>query len=318
MEIMTKFGINTDKLKHTAPPEVHVLPTVKGRTVHIDADFLAYQVSHDDEKTFAEMQHNCDISVEKMRLMSGSQHVALHLTPKGSDKGGRYDIALLKEYQGNRKDKKKPKFLHVMREWMHKERGAVLHMHCEADDGMATAQYAAIADGKAGLSVIATKDKDLCMVPGLQLNWDTGELTNTDNDYGYTMLVVSDNKSKTKKIKGRGWKYFWAQMLTGDTADNIQGLPKVCDPAWCPTGKYKAVGPVLANDILAPIFTNQEAFCVVRDLYKQYGEKVGFVNYRDGTHVRWQDAFLSEAKLLWMRREEDENDVLKWMEKHCL
>lgn len=313
-----KFGVDTSKLKHQEAEKHVIAKQVPGRTVHIDADFLAYQVSYDDEKTFAEMKSNCDTAVEKMRLMSGSEHVMLHLTPKGSDKGGRYDVALLKEYQANRKDKPKPKFLHHMREWMHKERDAKLYMHCEADDGMSMAQYAMIAAGTPELSVIATKDKDLCMVPGLQLNWDTGEMTNTDDPFGWLILHESESKSKTKKIKGRGWKYFWAQMLTGDTADNIQGIPKVCDLRYCPTGKYKACGPVLAYEILAPITTNQEAFRVVRDLYKEYGDKIGFVNYRDGTPVLYGHAFQSEAQLLWMRREEDKSDALKWMKEHCL
>ena len=314
----TKFGIDTSKLKHEEPNKFQILPTVKGRVVHIDADFLAYQVSYDDEKTLAEMKSNCDTAVEKMRLMSGAEQVRLHLTPKGSDKGGRYDFALLKEYQANRKDKPKPKFLHHMREWMHKERGATLHMTCEADDGMSMAQYEAIRNGTPELSVIATKDKDLCMVPGLQLNWDTGEMTNTDNDFGYIILHEADNKAKTKKIKGRGWKYFWAQMLTGDTADNIQGLPKVCDLVYCPTGKYKACGPVLAYEILAPITNNKDAFRIVRDLFKLYGEKVGFVNWRDGSEVKFGHAFQSEAQLLWMRRHDDPNDAIAWMKEHCL
>jgi hypothetical protein len=313
-----KFGIDLSKLKHAEPDKHPMIPTVKGRTVHIDADFLAYQVSYDEEKTFSEMKSNCDVAVEKMRLMSGAEHVALHLTPKESDKGGRYDVALLKEYQANRKDKPKPKFLHQMREWMHKERGALLHMHIEADDGMSMAQYKMIAAGTPHLSVIATKDKDLCMVPGLQLNWDTGEMTNIDDPFGYIILHESESKSKTKKIKGRGWKYFWAQMLTGDTADNISGIPKVCDLAYCPTGKYKACGPVLAYEILAPITDNKTAFRVVRDLYKLYGEKVGFVNYRDGSPVAYGHAFQSEAQLLWMRREESMHDALKWMKEHCL
>lgn len=315
---MKDFGVDLSTLEHKQPEPIKILPTVKDRVVHVDADFLAYQVAYDDEKTLSEMKSNCDALIQKMRLMSGSERVQLHLTPKGSDKGGRYELALLKEYQANRKDKVKPKFLHVIREWMHKERDALLHMHCEADDGMSMAQYAAIAAGTPELSVIATKDKDLCMVPGLQLNWDTGELTTTENDYGWIHLHEMDNKSRTKKIKGRGWKFFWAQMLTGDTADNISGIPKVCMPEYLTTGKPKACGPVLAYEILAPVSTNQEAFEVVKALYQSYGETIGFKNYRDGSEVHPGRAFQSEAQLLWMRRVNDKNDALKWMAEECL
>lgn len=312
-------GVDFDKLESHVPNDFPILKTVPGRTVHIDADFLAYQVSYDDEKAISEMKHNCDIAIEKMRLMSGAEFVKLHLTPKGSDKGGRGEIALQKEYQANRKDKIKPKFLNLMREWMHKERGAILHMECEADDGMSMAQYEALANGTPELSVIATKDKDLCMVPGLQLNWDTGEMTDTgDNDFGWITLIEMDNKSKTKKLKGRGWKFFWAQMLTGDTADNIQGIPKVCVERYLPTGKDKACGPVLAYEILEPLKTNAECFAVVRELYKAYGEKHGFVNWRDGKPVPYGEVFKSEAGLLWMRRKNSPIDCLQWMKETCL
>lgn len=312
-------GIDLTKLKHQEPQDHIIRDIVPGRVCHIDADFLAYQVSYDDEKTVSEMKSNCDVAVEKMRLMSGSEHVRLHLTPKGSDKGGRFDLAILKEYQGNRKDKPKPKFLHAMREWMHKERDAVLHMTCEADDGMSMGQYAAIKEGNAHLSVIATKDKDLCMVPGLQLNWDTGEMSDTKNDpFGYIFLHESESKSKTKKIKGRGWKYFWAQMLTGDSADNISGLPKVCTPEFCPTGKYKACGPVMAYDILCTVNNNKQAFEVVRDLYKECGAKHGFVHWKTGEEIKYGLVFQSEAQLLWMRRENLQSDALQWMKEHCL
>lgn len=183
---------------------------------------------------------------------------------------------------------------------------------------MSIAQYTAIAQGQKELSVIATKDKDLCMVPGLQLNWDTGEITDTDDPFGWIILQEMDNKSKTKKLRGRGWKYFWAQMLTGDTADNIQGLPKVCDPEYLTNGKPKPCGPVMAYDILSTVTCNKRAFRIVRDLYKSYGETIGFQNYRDGSPVPYGNVFKSEAQLLWMRRKNEHIDVLNWMKEECL
>ena len=312
-------GIDLDQLSHEFPTPVKIPPTVPGRICHIDADFLAYQVSADDEKALSEMKNNCDMIIEKMRLMSGAEEIVLHLTPKGSDKGGRFDVAIQKEYQGNRKDKPKPKFLHVMREWMHKERDATLWMECEADDGMSIAQYTAIAEGNRELSVIATKDKDLTMVPGLQLDWDTGEITDTLDDFGYIILDEGNPNAKnpTKKIKGRGWKFFWSQMLTGDTADNIQGIPKIWTPEYL-TNKPKACGAVMAYNILAPVENNKQAFELVRDLYRDCGKGQGFVHWSTGEEIPYGKVFQSEAQLLWMRRKEDINDALHWMQEHCL
>jgi len=315
---MNEFGINLDDLEHKQEPMV-VRDLVPGRVVHIDADFLAYQVSYDDEKSVSDMRSNVDVAIEKMRLMAGAEFTALHLTPKGSNKGHRGDIALLKEYQGNRKDKPKPKFLHYIREWMHKERGGILHMNCEADDGMSISQYRAIAAGNKELSVIATKDKDLCMVPGLQLNWDTGEISDTQDDpFGYIELIEMPNKQKTKKVKGRGWKYFWAQMLQGDAADNISGLPKCHTQDFLKTGKPKACGPVLTYEILKDITSNKDAFQVVRTLYKDCGAAEPFKNYRDDSVVPYGRIFLTEAQLLWMRRDESPRDVYDWIIGHCL
>ncbi len=313
-------GVDLSELKH----EKKVFtprPVVPGRVVHVDADFLAYQVSAGNKESLPEMKHNCEIIVEKMRLMAGAETAQLHLTPRGSDKGGRYDAAIIREYQATRKGKPKPQFLHVIREWMHQELGAKLHMECEADDGMSMAQYAAIERGERNLSVIATKDKDLCMCPGLALNWDTGELTEIEDPFGYIELIEGvdkNGKAKAKKLRGRGWKFFWAQMLMGDTADNISGLPKCYIQDYLPTGKPKACGPVLTYEILNPCATNKEAFLKVRDLFKAYDEAEGFFHWKTGDKVPFGLVLQSEARLLWMRRKPDLDDAIQWMKEHCV
>lgn len=314
-------GIDVSNLKQTK--EVKALPIVPGRVVHIDGDFLAYMVAYDDKKSLEDMRHNCKVKAEKLRLMSGAESMVIHMTPKESNKGGRYDIALLREYQTGRKGKPKPRYLHLIRAYMHEELGGIQHVDCEADDGMAIAQYEAIARGERNLSVIATKDKDLCMVPGLQLDWDNGGLTDTKDDFGY--IELSRDK-KQPKIKGRGWKMFWAQMLTGDTADNISGLPLCCDLKYLPRGKHKTIGPVLAFEILDPIKDNKTAFQTVKSLYREYHfvkDKKGnlvhpFTNWRDGSQITYAQAFTSEAQLLWMRRNKNQKDAINWMLENCL
>lgn len=296
--------------------------TVPGLTVQIDADFLAYQVSFDDTKSIDEMKHNAEMAAERLRLMAGAQHMELHLTPKESDKGGRYAIAMLKEYQGNRVNKPKPRYLHIIRDHLHKELGARLWFDCEADDGMAMFQYQAGLAGKK--SIIASKDKDLQMVPGLALDWDTGDITDTgDNPFGWIEL---SREKEQPKIKGRGWKFFWAQMLTGDGADNISGLPKFFaeDKA-----KFFTCGAVKSFNLLDGISDNKTAYSFVRELYKDYSTRTykedpdlfynpGYLNYRNNKEITWEEAFVSEAKLLWMRRINNQNDVLNWMKDNCL
>ena len=307
-------GLDISGLTHKQSEE-YFPPVVPFRTVHIDGDFLAYMVAYDDSKSVEEMKHNCEVLADKLRRKAAAEHLQIHLTPKESNKGERYDLALLREYQTNRKGKPKPRFLHLIRAHMADNMNGIQHVLCEADDGMAMAQYKAIAEGNRNLSIIATKDKDLAMVPGLTLDWDTGEITDTKDDFGYIRL---DDSKSAKKIKGRGWKLFWGQMLTGDTADNISGLPMCYNLDYCANGKPKKVGPVLAYEILNPIQTNKEAFQVVRDLYKEFGKVEGFKNYRNGEPITASQALISEGQLLWMRRKHDKDDFIHWLQETCL
>ena len=345
-------GIDLDGLAHDAP-SIHIPDMVKGRTAHIDADFLAYQVTAEkadgsDEKTYEDMQHNAEVAVDTLRSLAAAEHVHLHLTPSTSNKGGRYSVAVQKPYQGNRLDKPKPRYLNLMREWLAKRYSGTLHQFCEADDGMSSAQYAAIREGNGNLSIIASKDKDLCMVPGLHLDWDTGEIIEAD-PFGYVALHerTSPSGTVTKKLKGFGQKFFWAQMLVGDTADNIQGLPGLTGPVMHklkPTGpstkalaiinspnaneaqkkgawatlnaKPKPCGPATAILILDELHDHKSAFATVRHLYKEYGTAFGYKHHETGADVPWGNVLVSEAKMLWMRREaHNDNDVINWLKE---
>lgn len=304
------FGVDLSTLRTNYSSHIKH-PVVDGRIVHIDADFIAYQVSGSEKKTFQEMKENVGIVIDKLLDISGSESYLLHLTDHKSDKGNRYNLALLKEYQADRKGRIRPKLLKQVKQYMQEYHGAVSCLDMEADDSMSIAQYEAIANGTPELSVIASADKDLCMVPGVHLNTGTHMLSTLHDPYGFIELVQKENAAGTKKIVGRGWKFFWSQMLTGDTADNISGLPKLIRENRRP----KLCGAVTAYEVLDSIESNLEAYETVRDLYKAYGKSIGFQNYRDKSEIKWGEAFISEAKLLWMRRENNENDVINWMKE---
>ena len=332
-------GIDLDGLaSHSQVKEYP--PVVKGRTVHVDGDFLAYQCSWepvDDPKTLDDIKNNVAEALAVLKGFSAAEFATIHLTPKQSDKGKRYEIALLKEYQGNREDKVKPRWLDLCREHMHQDLGAILHLDCEADDGMASMQYKAISEGRENLSIIATKDKDLRMVPGLHLQWDLGTIVKTDP---WGSITVDSGK-----VRGYGTKFFWSQVLTGDTADNISGLQwvmpnflNVIDKTQAiqkaldklkedPTHKKslevlnerrpKPCGPVMAEKILAGVKNDSEAFAVCKALYKAQAEQgYPFLDWRDPSkEVPYGEALLSEMQLLWMRRvKNDPLDVVNWLQ----
>lgn len=341
-------GIDLDGLAHEAPATIEKPDMVPGRVVHIDADFLAYQMSAErvdaEPMLLEDMQSNCIKATRTLKELAGAESIHLHLTPGTSNKGGRYEQAIQKEYQGNRIDKPKPRMLHIMRDWMGRHFPATLHQTCEADDGMSSAQYAAIKAGNGRLSIIASKDKDLRMVPGLHLEWDTGTITGCHVVNTFGKPYINDKG----KVRGYGHSQFWMQMLTGDTADNIQGLPLV--PGFMmnimkPTAETKKAeatlaneaapqakkdkanatlasrkaglcGPVLALEIISRCGSNKEAFEVVKELYKYHGEHVGFKHWKTGEDVPWNKVFVSEAQLLWMRKDKnDPMDVARWFKE---
>ena len=155
------------------------------------------------------------------------------------------------------------------------------------------------------------------MVPGLALNWDTGLITDTDKgNFGYIELLTANNKAGTKKIRGRGTKFFWAQLLMGDAADNISGLPKIYDPRFL-VGAPKPCGPVATAAILEDCNSDRECFERVLGLYRLAHENKPFVNWRDGSPISAEQGFSSEACLIWMRRRNHINDFLDWMRETC-
>ena len=210
--------------------------------------------------------------VGNMKDACGAEKVVLHLTASGSTKGDRYAAAVTKPYQGNRTNSQRPKNWAYLRNFM-LESGhpdfTVKNWHDrEADDGFGYIATARLND------VVGTDDKDMRMLPGLHIQWRGHALVNVPQ--GCFELVVDD--------KTYGHKFFWWQMLRGDTADNIPGLPS--HPDW-----KRGVGEAGATALLGSASNNQEAYEAVRAAYKAYAPG------------NWDRLFCEQASLLWMRRD---------------
>ncbi len=296
---------------------------VPGRTAHIDADFLAYMTSYEREGediSLEQILFNTDTMITSKRREAGAEFAVLHLTPKESNKGGRYEAAIQKKYQDTRSSDRKPRHLEAVRAYMGEKLGNVrgaLWMDAEADDGMAQAAWSAYEDGLSDQVVIVTKDKDLRMCPGLHMDWDTGILRDQGVDlFGELELRVTEKKDKdgkvrkTKKVWGYGTKWFWCQMLQGDTADNIKGCPHIMVD-----GKRKPCGQIAAFEALDHTRSDREALNVVMNAYKGNS----YIHWETGERVEWKDVFWSEAQMLWMQRTPgDINDVKDWVKKEVL
>lgn len=320
MDVLSSFGVDGSELCESAAQAAEFPDTVPGRVAQIDADFLAYQVSYekeDDPKSLDQIIDHCDKAIDNLRRLSAAETAVLHLTPKESNKGKRAELAVLAEYQSTRRGDK-PRYLHVIRDYMGDLNTGVLkgelHYHAEADDGMAAAQYAAIGRGEYDKSIIVTRDKDLRMVPGLHLDWGTGMITGLPEDetFGY----IEYDKAKSKVV-GYGTKFFWAQMLMGDTVDTILGLPEIA-PEHCvkylPTQAYlkakdkekalakvkpKKCGAKAAYDLLDGIDNDYDARALIVELYKANE----YTHWETGKAIAYEHAILSNAILLWMRKD---------------
>jgi len=245
------------------------VPILHGRTLYLDGDGLAYYCAGNDETTVAEARSRVSEKVEGMRRASGAGKVTILLTGSGGHKGHRYAVARVKPYQGQRANSRRPKNWQALREML--EQGLfgdeVKTFHDrEADDAFGQYGHADPAN-----TVHGTQDKDMRMVPGWHIDWK-------DNRMFY---LPPDAYEATFNDKLYGLKWFWSQMLQGDTADFIPGLPKAYG---------KLCGEVGAAKILAGTSNNAEAANAVAHAYKSH--------YAE----RWLTEMLEQAVLLWMRR----------------
>lgn len=253
-------------------------PVVLGRVLIVDGDYLAYYCAGNDETSPGEARRRAIDRLELMRDACGAEKVTVHLTSEGSTKGDRFIIATVKPYQANRNGGRRPKNWAYLRDWMEGYKGALFTTKTwgtrEADDGMA---YHAITLGT-DLAVIATGDKDLRMVPAWHLGWRDWSLTRLGTEFA----VVGTNGLLY------GTKWFWQQVLQGDTADGIPGLPK-----YVSAGKAKLMGEKTAEKFLADATNDDEACRIVAALYASF--------YPD----EWADRLAEQMGLLWMRRDRE-------------
>lgn len=242
---------------------------VAGRTIHIDADMLCYVAGGKEGTTVNTSRTIVYNMTEKFRVASASEFVLQHLTASGSLKGDR--VLLPIGYQAQRKNSRRPENWQYLRDWFPTVNSTAFKtmqwFDREADDGFGWVWTSRPND------VICTRDKDMQMIPGNHLVWDTCELIYVDPD-AYEFLHGD---------KVYGYKWFLLQLLMGDAADGIRGLgPGV----WAPRG----VGPATANKFLKGTTCKEEGIQEVIQLYEAaFGDE-------------WADELAQQCMLLWIRR----------------
>lgn len=254
---------------------------VPGRYLLVDGDYICYYCAGNNETTIGDARTRLMQKLDDMRIACGAEHVVLHLTATGSHKGWRYVIATQQPYQENRSGSQRPKNWEQLRDFVESYKGLAFRQKIwgtrEADDGI----YLHSRLLPMEKAVIAMKDKDSQMFDDCtHLDWNTYEITEVPKGTFYM-------ENSAGRVFGSKW--FWLQLLMGDTADNIPGLPLITSH----TGKQVSCGPARASTALIMQSDNLDAFDTVCKHY--------IAHYK----AEWAERLVEQMGLLWMRDDKD-------------
>lgn len=228
-------------------------PNVSERgKIIIDGDVIAYRAAFSSEDsneidTQLKVDQVMSFILRNTRSTSEYDDYSLYLT---GSKNFRTELAVSYPYKGNRSNKPKPKYLPHARWYLQDNYGAVVIEGQEADDAIAIE-----ATNLGTSSIVVSIDKDMLQIPCFHFN---------------------QNKQQWWSVSEfEGLEFFYEQILTGDTADNIIGL--------------KGIGPVKAKKILKGAESEQDLWDAVLAAYNGDEERV-----------------IENARLLWLRRYEEQ------------
>ena len=166
----------------------------------IDADSILYRVAAACEDEDLETAQDTLRAFLYTNIYSPTQCKQYVFCLSGGE-SGRKEKATTKPYKGQR-SKEKPKWLKPLREYLMDEYKAFAVGNLEADDVVI-----AIYEKYRGYALLMGIDKDAKQLAGAHYNYVKQQFE-----------VITDRDSQ---------RYFFTQMLTGDSVDNIPGVPKV-------------------------------------------------------------------------------------------
>jgi 5'-3' exonuclease len=257
----------------------------------IDADILLYEIGSytDDEGhplSWPLCKSRADAKILKIMDSAGCDDYHLFLT---GNNNFRIKEGTIKPYKGHRVSPKPPNHANLKKYFSESTnfKGKVTTSDdYEADDALSIKQYKELywdvtTDDveetysvrlHGGNTVLCSRDKDLNMVPGLHYSWGSGKQKEKE-----VWLITEE--------EGNHW--FFTQLLTGDSTDNIPGLYRV--------------GAVAAKKLLSGLTEPLSLYSVVQHEYE-----VRFGSY-------WKLFMHENARLLWMLQTEDD-DVRRWLD----
>lgn len=201
----------------------------------IDADSLIFTSAYKINSAEEALQ-KCKRSIYEIINNTNCDYYIGFLTQSSH----RYSIATTKEYKGNRKDLVKPKYFRLLREYLIDDFRFKEEPYKEADDLCISAYFKYKAEYNC---IISSPDKDLKQIEANFYNPRTKKLE-----------FVSDKEAEYN---------FYKQMITGDTTDNIVGIP--------------GLGEVKATKLLE---SNEDYFNAVLEAYITYFKDKNLALYK--------------------------------------
>lgn len=313
-----------------ATDHIRVWPKEGEMTALVDGDLLPYIIGYsiddmmwlrannrvDDGKCnslrdtpeFEEVKQKLCMTMN--RWITGAQCDSAYIYMTDSASNFRLDIAIQRPYKGTRKAEKPP-FFYELREFMVQHLGAILSEGEEADDLItihlwsefnrlkgAGVELGSNAHKQLATLVAVSKDKDIAISSGWHYNVQANKLhwvTLLGELYPRWEPSKITGKMGMTELKGNGLKFFYAQLMLGDSVDNYTGIPRM---------KKQAI-----FDLLEPCKTEAELFYATLSAYNlKYTEK-GKVestyihNFRGGG--RWMKPYeimLEQGRLAHMQQ----------------
>ena len=179
----------------------------------------------------------------------------------------RLETATVKVYKGNRAKRERPFYFDAITQYLMDKYEVKLAIGIEADDLLSIDAYNNYD------VVVCSRDKDLRITPTNHYGWQCGK----QPQFGPVAIdELGFIEYNGKVIKGGGLKFFYSQVLTGDTTDNYPGLP--------------GCGPVKVMSVLPECTDEESLHKAVASLYeKKYGDT-------------WRERMLEQCQLAWMVR----------------
>lgn len=250
----------------------------------LDGDLLAYECSfgasvswkaitgEDAIPPFSHVEKLLLERIEFIMLQAGADDATIYIT---EGRTFRFDIAKTKAYKANRKNEKPFHHKNIMA-YLKGQLGAKSIPNLEADDSMAIDHVNSEDD-----TILCSRDKDLMSIPGMFYRWELGK----GSSWGPNLITkegwLSLNREKnTPKLTGAGDSWFFAQLLMGDTVDNIPGCP--------------GVGCVAAYNLLNDKTPDEQLENVINEYKKAY-------------EIEWEKMLMEQAALVYIVRELDQH-----------